>query len=215
MTYAARLKAALSTAERRVLAKLSTPKKIQNFLDTLPIHFVKKGEGIFSPRTVLQKKKAHCMEGAVLAAAALAYHGARPLLMDFQTTQEDEDHVLAVFKQGGHWGAISKTNHPVLRWRDPVYRSVRELAMSYFHEYFMWQKSEDGRKTLRTYSKPFDLRTYTPERWAAAEKNLDWLAEVLDASPHYPIVPKKTLRALRPASKIEMRAMRLCEWPKK
>jgi hypothetical protein len=195
----------------RVFTKLSTPQRIQDFLDTFPINFAGKGEAIQSPRSVLRTKRAHCMEGAVLAAAALAYHGRAPLLMDFQTSPRDEDHVITVFNDRRHWGAISKTNHPVLRWRDPVYRSARELAMSYFHEYFMWHGGRsDGKKTLRSYSKPFDLRRYPPQKWFGAA-DLDWLADVLNDIPHFSVVPNG-VAALRSASNIERRAMRLSEW---
>lgn len=162
-----------------------------------------------SPRRVLREKKAHCIEGAMFAAAALAYHGHPPLLLDFQTPPKDYDHVVALFKKDGLWGSISKTNHLILRWRDPVYRTVRELAMSFFHEYYM----SDGSKTLRAYSRPFDLRRYTPERWVIAEEDLDWLAVDLDDSPHFPIAPKKALRDLRRASKLERTAVDLIEWP--
>ena len=156
------------------------------------------------------------MEGAVLAAAALAYHGRSPLLLDLQSLEEDEDHVVALFKEKGLWGAISKTNHPVLRWRDPVYKTPRELAMSYFHEYFMWHKHGkklSGKKTLLAYSKPFDLSRYPPEKWFAA-KDLDWLAEALDASPHFPIAPASVLKNTRPATRIETEVMEAVEWPR-
>ncbi len=124
-TYQHKLHALLSPAEHRVMRKLSTPQKIQDYLDSLPINFEEKGETILSPRRVLRERKAHCIEGAFFAAASLAYHGYPPLLMDFRTLPNDEDHVVAVFKEKGHWGAISKTNHAILRWRDPVYRSAR------------------------------------------------------------------------------------------
>ena len=152
-TYPLALKALLSPLERDLLQKLSTPQKIQDYLDTLPINFELQGETYMSPRRVIKEKTAHCFEGALLAAAALAYHGQPPLLMDFQTVPDDEDHVVALFKQHDHWGAISKTNHGILRYRDAVYTSPRELAMSYFHEYLEW----NGKKSLRYYSKSYDL----------------------------------------------------------
>ena len=120
------LRALLSPAEQAVFKKLSTPNRIQDYLEALPQNFSKKsGETCRSPRRLLKDKRAYCLEGAVFAAAALAYHGRSPLLLDLQTTDDDQDHVLALFKEGGLWGAISKTNNPVLRWRDPIYKSVR------------------------------------------------------------------------------------------
>ena len=109
-----------------------------------------------SPRFVIKNKTAHCMEGALLAAAVLEFHGAKPLVMDLRSEDHDFDHVVAVFKQFGHWGTVSKTNHAVLRYREPIYQSIRELAMSYFHEYF----DGKGRKTLREYSRLFNLRYF-------------------------------------------------------
>jgi hypothetical protein len=210
--YQQQLRALLSPKESAVFKKLNTPNKVQDYLDTLPQNFSKSsGETCRSPRRILRDKKAYCLEGAIIAAAALAYHGRQPLLLDLQTTDEDEDHVLALFKENNLWGAISKTNNPVLRWRDPVYKSVRELAMSYFHEYFLYKS---GKKTLRAYSKPFDLSRYKPQQWVTAEESLDWLAEEMDASPHLPTVPKKYIKKLRRASVLERKVLDLEEWEK-
>ena len=207
--YVKRLKALLTPPEQAIFKKLSTPQKIQNYLDTLPINFEMTGETCMSPRATIRAKTAHCIEGAFLAAAALAYHGHKPLLMDFQTHPDDEDHVVALFRQNGRWGAISKTNHAILRYRDPVYATPRELALSYFHEYLMW----DGRKSLVAYSNPFDLRRYRPEKWVTTEKSLVWLADALDDAKHLPLVPKKNRRLFRKASNVELRAMKIVEWP--
>ena len=161
-----------------------------------------------SPRRMIKAKTAHCFEAALFAAAALAYHGQKPLLMDLRTAVPYEDHVVTLFRTNGLWGAISKTNHAILRYRDAVYRSPRELAMSYFHEYLEW----DGRKSLRAYSSPFDLRRFAPERWVVAEDELHWLVDALDDSRHFPIAPKKNLRELRRASAVEIKAMKVVEW---
>ena len=207
--YSHAIKKVLSPAERRVFNRLTTPQKIQDFLDALPINF---GETLFSPRRVLREKKAHCFEAALLAAAAFAYHGRPPLLLDFQTIENDEDHVLALFKEHGLWGAISKTNHSIIRFRDPVYRSVRELSMSYFHEYLMW----DGRKSLRSFStRPFNMRRFKPAEWIIAEEDLTGIEGALDWAPHSPALPKQALKSLRRASPIELKAMKLTEWKKK
>jgi len=207
-SYTQSFKSILTTSENKVFSKLAAPQKIQDFLDALPINFEPKGETYLSPRLVLARRTAHCFEGALLAAAALAYHGKPPLLLDLRATQDEDDHVVALFRVGGLWGAISKTNHPVLRYRDPVYRSVRELAMSYFHEYV----APDLRKSLREFSSPFDLRRYRPKRWLIAQKKLQWLADALDRSHHFPIAPKKNLSIIRKASKIELKASDITEW---
>ncbi|HTR19003.1 MAG TPA: hypothetical protein VMH91_03455 [Candidatus Paceibacterota bacterium] len=203
--YWKRLNALLSPAEKRIFERLDSPEKIQDYLDPLGVNFEMSGETYMSPRRVLKAKKAHCFEGALLAAAILAYHGQKPLLLDFRTIPAEDDHVVALFYRNGRWGAISKTNHYMLRYRDAVYESVRELAMSYFHEYFL----RTGKKSMLAYSAPFDLSTYAPERWVVAEKDLDWLAEAIDNSKHFPIAPKKNMRRLRKASDVEQKALKV------
>jgi len=203
----------LTPFEQRVYERLATPQKIQDYLDTLPINFEMQGkksvETYMSPRRTLAKKSAHCLEGALLASAILAYHGQRPLLMDLRTIAADEDHVVALFRKGGHWGAISKTNHTMLRYRDPIYTSVRELAVSYFHEYLLWPS---GKKSLVSYSGPFDMRNYAPQKWVTATEDLFWLVDALDGARHFPIVPKKNRHLLRRGAKVELRAMDIVEW---
>ncbi len=209
MAYKDKLKALLSPAERRILRKLSTPQKIQDYLDAMPNNVLNHNEHTMrSPRRVMRDRKAHCMEGAMFAAAALAYHGRPPILLGLEATAQDYDHIIALFKEDGRWGAISKTNYPVLRWRDPVYTSVRELVMSYFHEYFL----DTGKKTLRCYSAPFYIQKYDPARWLTVEEDVDWLAEELGEARHYPTAPPRAIRRLRKASKIEIEATVKREW---
>ncbi len=191
--------------EFHVFKKLDTPAKVQDFLETLPINFERGGDTCRSPRMTLRARKAHCMEGALLAAAALWYHGKPPLLLDLKTGRGDESHVVALFKERSRWGAISKTNHAVLRYRDAVYVSPRELAMSYFHEYFL----DDGRKTLRSYSKPFDLTKYRGD-WLTSAKHLWKLIDVLDRSPHRALAPRGI--KLRKADAIERKAGKLVQY---
>jgi hypothetical protein len=145
-------------------------------------------------------EQAHCIEGALLAALALYLRGEKPLLLDLKTKKTDQEHVVALFRKNGYWGALSKTNHAVLRYRDPVYRTVRELALSYFHEYFL---VKDGDKTLLSYSRPFSLEPYDHE-WMTSEENLFGLAADLDDSPHFSIVPASHRRFLRRASRVEV-----------
>ncbi len=208
--YAQRIRSILTASEARIFRRLSSPPKIQDFIDTLPVNMELDVSTYMSPRRVLAAGRAHCFEGALLAAAALAFHGERPLLLDLQSAYDDEDHVIALFCQNGHWGAISKTNHPGLRYRDPIHDTPRGVAASYFHEYYMW----DGRKSLRFFSRPFDLTRYSPKRWIAAAEDLDWLVDALDASAHAPIIPKGNLRRLRPASPFELHASAVVEWRK-
>jgi len=199
----------LTPAENAVFKKLDSPARIQDFLDSLPINFELHGETYMSPRRVLRTRTAHCFEGALAAAAALAYHGKKPLLLDLRTSADDEDHVITLYRENGCWGAISKTNHPVLRYRDAVYKTPRELVMSYFHEYFM---SKNGKKTLREYSNPFDLSQYKLSSWLITEADLHWLVEALDEAPHLNVASQNALRKLRPASALEIKATDQKEW---
>lgn len=211
MTYAARVKNILPERMRLLFSTLKTPSRIQDYLDSLPVNFEISGESNFSPIEVFTRKTAHCFEGAVFAAAVLAFHGQKPLLMDFATAYDDEDHTVALFKMNGLWGAISKTNHAVLKYRDPIYKSTRELAMSYFHEYYLW----DGRKSLRAYSKPFDLSKYKPESWILGREvqELDWIMKKISESRYLEIAPEKSIRDLRKASKVELEALKTIDFP--
>jgi hypothetical protein len=199
----------LTAEERRLFRRLRTPGAIQDYLDRIPINFEPDGQTCRSPRGVLRAGVAHCLEAAHLAAAAFWFHGRAPLLLDLKARRDDFDHVVAPFLERGRWGAISKTNHAVLRWRDPVYFSPRELAMSYFHEYF----KDNGRKTLVSHSRPFDL-SRRDAGWVTSEKNLWHLQYALDRARHDPIAPRRALRRLRPAAELERRAGRLVEWRK-
>ncbi len=195
------------TDELRILKKLNTPQKIQDFLENLPINFEPDGDTLMSPRVVLREKKAHCIEGALLAAVALWMRGEKPLLMDLKSVERDFDHVVALFKIDNRWGALSKTNHAVLRYREPIYKTPRELAMSYFHEYFL----DDGKKTMRSFSKPFDLRRFKNSSWTTSEENLWYIAEELDDSPHEAILTPSAIHRLRKADPIEIKAGKLVQ----
>ncbi len=193
----------LTALEYRELKKLKTPGKIQDFLNTLKFDFAPGDEIDRSVRGILKNRKADCAGGAMLAAAALWAQGRKPLLLDLQVSKGDFDHVVALFQDrpGQSWGAISKTNHAVLRYREPVYRTVRELVMSYFHEYFL----PSGRKTLRSYSKPFDLSRLGTSWLTDREAVID-LIHTLDTSPHTQILSLKQERELRKADLIERKA---------
>lgn len=185
--------------------RLNTPRKIQDFLETLTYSFDAGADMLRSPRRVLREGTAHCIEGALLAAAALWAQGERPLLLDLRSTPDDLDHVVALFNRHGCWGALSKTNHAVLRYREPIYRTVRELALSYFHEYFL----DDGRKTMRDYSDPFDVGRRFGDGWVTDEGDLWHIAEALDESRHRLIVNAVQIRSLRRADPVEIAAGKL------
>ncbi len=197
----------LTKKEWNTLKKLSAPEKIQDFLNKLPFNFEKNGETYMSPKRLLKAKTAHCFEGALFGASALWIQGQKPLLLDLKSSEKDVDHVVALFKKGKYWGAISKTNHGVLRYREPVYKTIRELVMSYFHEYFL----PSGKKTLVSYSKPFDLSRFGTE-WLTSNKELFDLVYSLDDSDHINIIPKGI--KLRKADKIEIKLGEIEEWKK-
>ena len=199
-----------SKKEHSLLKRLNNPSKIQDFLNTLPFNFEENGETYMSPIRVLLAKKAHCFEGALLASLAFSLQGLEPLILDLKTTDDDQDHVVALYKKNGYWGAVSKTNHAVLRFRDPIYKNIRELALSYFHEYFL---NKNGKKTLISYSKPFNLKKFGTS-WLTDEKELWHLVEALDNSPHFPIVPKINKKFIRNADKIERKMSSIVEWEK-
>ena len=196
--------------ELKILEEMDSPKKIQDFLNEFPVNFEEKGETCMSPRRVLRENKAHCIEGAMLAAVALRLQGQKPLVLDLTATKRDFDHVVAVFKKHGKWGAISKTNHAVLRYREPVYRDVRELVMSFFHEYF----DDTGKKTLRSFSMPVDLSKFDKRNWVTEEKDLWYINDYLADVRHYPILNKKQIAFLRKADELEIEAGKLVQFKK-
>lgn len=196
----------LTSSELALLRRLDTPKKIQDYLETLRAN--DGNDTCRSPRNVMRTERAHCIEGAMLAALALRLQGHRPLIVDFESSPDDLDHVVAVYRVHGHWGAISKTNHAVLRYREPVFRSIRELAVSYFHEYF----DDDGRKTMRTFSRPVDLSRFDRRGWMTSEEDVWYVAEHLVDIPHTPILTPSQLRGLRRADPIERKAGEMVQW---
>lgn len=190
----------------KILKRLRTPDRIQDFVTALPTNFELSGDTALSVRDTLRQGHAHCLEGAFVAACALWIAGEPPLLMDLQA-DGDDDHVVALFRRHGCWGAISKSNHVWLRWRDPIHRSLRELALSYFHEYVL-----KDRKTLRRYSLAYDLRRVSPALWVGRDGPCFDVADGLDASRHYPLITPAQVRVLRRRDSMELRAGRLLEY---
>jgi hypothetical protein len=199
----------LCAADFALLRRLDTPQKIQAFLHRLRQNWEVDGETCRPVAEVLRSGRAHCIEGAMLAAAALWVHGEPPLLLDMRA-ERDFDHVVALFRRRGRWGAISKTNGIGLRWRDPVYRTLRELAMSYFHEYY----NKRDHKTLREYSLPFDLRRVDPALWASGTKHAWRVCEALDELRHFRLLERRHLTAVARRDPFERRVGRLAQYPK-
>ncbi len=196
----------LTAQEGRILRALRTPHRIQEFVVGLHANFEEGGDTLRSVRGVLHHRKAHCIEAAFTAACALWLQGEPPLLMDM-TAQGDSDHVVALFKRHGCWGAISKSNHVWLRWRDPVYRSLRELAMSYLHEY-----SDGDRKTLRGYSVPVDLRRFPASMWVTNAEDCWEVGAAVDDVRHYRLITPAQARRLMPRDATELRANDLVQY---
>ena len=175
---------AFTPAELAVFRKLNSPEKIQRFLDCdLAYNKEPDGNTCRSPRGVLRERTAHCMEGALFGAAALRMLGHPPLLLDLEAVRDD-DHVLAIFRQRGHWGAIAKSNYSGLRYREPVYRTLRELVMSYFEHYYNHRRE----KTLRRYSRPVNLKRFDSMGWMTAEEDVWAIPEYLCEISHRPIL---------------------------
>jgi hypothetical protein len=188
-----------SANERAVLRRLDTPVKIQRFLDELTYNKEHNGPTCLSPRRVLELRTAHCMEGALFGAAVLREIGYPPLLMDLEAIRDD-DHVLAIFRERGGWGAIAKSNYSGLRFREPVYRTLRELAMSYFEHYFNLR----GEKTLRRYSRPVNLKRFDRIGWETSRRDVWAIPEYLVDIPHASLLTPEQERAL---SRVDKRLM--------
>ena len=171
-----------SSRMHKLLRKLSTPEKIQRYLDDLPYNKEKSGETCRSPRLVLENDTAHCFEGALFAAAALRANGRPPLILDLESVRDD-DHVIAVYRAHDCWGAIAKSNYAGLQFRSPVYRTLRELALSYFEHYYNLK----GEKTLRAYSRPVHLARFDSIEWMTSDEPLWAIAEYLCTIKHTPI----------------------------
>jgi len=178
-----------STAERALLKRLRTPAKVQDWLDSIPYTT---DDRCRSPRLVMRDRTAHCMEGALFAAAALGFHGLGARILDLRAVRDD-DHVVAVYQRRGYWGAVAKSNFVGLRYREPIHRTVRELVLSFFDDFF----NVAAEKTLREYSMPFDLRRFDRRGWMTAGEDLYYIGGALDAARHVRVMMPVQIRGLR------------------
>lgn len=193
--------------ELQKLKKINTPARIQDFLNAISFNFEKNGQELSSPLTTIRKNRAHCFEGALLGAYLLSLQGVPPKILCLKSTRHDFDHVVAIFRVDGYWGALSKTNHAVLRYREPIYKTIRELVMSYVHEYFL----HDGRKTLRSYSDPLNLNDFKDD-WITSNGDLWGIDEALDEMRYHEVIPKKWIKKLRKADPIERQVGKVVEY---
>ena len=178
----------LSPGDLRTLRALKTPVRIQKFIDALTYQYA---DTAGSPQRVLRERKGHCLEGALLAAAALRVNGHPPLLMDLEGVRDD-DHVVALYRERGLWGGIAKSNFAGLRFRAPVYRTLRELALSYFEHYYNLR----GERTLRAWAGPVNLARLDAEHWMTSEEEVWCVPDMLIGARHYPLFPDKVARTL-------------------
>ncbi len=176
-----------------LLKPLDSPVRIQEFLDSIPYNSTKR---TLSPLLVLKERMAHCMDGGMFAAAALRRLGYPPLIVDL-TAENDDDHIIAVFREGKYWGAIAKSNTTVLRFREPVYRTLRELAMSYFDLYY----NLNGQKTLRSYSRTIDLSKFDDRNWETTDEDLEYIGDHTYTVRHYPLITPSQARKLNDVPK--------------
>jgi len=207
--FAGREDLGLTRSEFAVLRRLSTPQKIQSFVNAICVNHEIGGETILSVREVLAQRRAHCIEAAFVGACAFWIHGQPPWVMHLDCAATDYPHVLALFRRSGAWGAISKSNGTPLRYRDPIYRSLRELAMSYFHEY----SDRHGRKTLRSYSAAFDLRRIDSSLWVTSKGACRETNDRLASARHYPLLTLPQQRLLARRDPFQRRVDTTVEYP--
>jgi hypothetical protein len=193
--------AAFSRGQRAVLRRLDTPFKIQAYLDSIAYPA---DEFNRSPLRVMTDGRANCFDGALFAAFALARLGHPPRIVDM-FADNDDDHLLALFKVRGAWGAVAKSNYVGLRFRDPVYRSLRELVMSYFEPFY----NTLGEKSLRSYTRPISLRQFDRLGWVTEQAALGVVAEHTEKVTRIPVLTNAMARDLSPVDRRSYQAGRL------
>jgi len=180
---------AFTKAERQGMAQLTTPIKIQSFLDNLTYS----KETIYRcPLRVFRERTAHCFDGALFGAAALRHLGCPPLILNMRAVVQDDDHLLALYKRNGHWGAVAKSNFVGLRFREPIYRSLHELVMSYFEQFY----NVEYKKTLRSYTVPLNLKAFDKLNWMTSDESLDRIGERLDEIRKVRLVTRRMIAGL-------------------
>src|SRR4051794_6232407 len=186
----------LNGMELATLRGLSTPDRVQAYLDGVTYNLESDPPALRSPRRVIRDRTAQCAEGAFLAAAAFRVNGQPPLIVDLVAVNDD-DHVIAVFRERGLWGSVGVSKFAGLRFRSPVYRTIRELVMSYFDHYYNW----DGERTLRAFSRPISLAQFDRIDWMTTEEPLWPIVERLEEVGHTKLIAGRTARRLPPVDR--------------
>ena len=194
-------KLGFTSSECRILSRLNSPAKIQDFLGSLKYGIGDGGEMYYSPRKVLEQKSADCFEGAIFATAALRFHGYEPLISSISSVR-DHDHVVSLFRKNGHWGAISQSKYTGLAYREPIHRTLRELFITYFEQYFNF----DAEKTFRGYCRPVNLSKFDNLNWMTSDQPIRFIENYLNEVVYYPLLTKKMIRGLRKVSPINLEA---------
>jgi hypothetical protein len=194
-----KLEAQMVSSERQLMDGLNSPIKIQSFLDAVPYS---EDEFYRCPLRVLRERKAHCFDGGLFAAMALRRIGHPPLILELIPNGRDDDHILALFKRYNHWGAVAQSNFTGLRYREPVYRSLRELVMSYFEDYF----NAAGEKTLVGYRGPINLKVFDSLEWMSSDTGLEKLSTDMDRYRIRPVISPEMSAALAPLDERSLRA---------
>ena len=182
-----------------IFPRLPTPARIQAYLDETPYSAEDRYR---CPLSVVRDRKAHCFDGAVFAAAMLRRLGHPPLIVDLLPNDHDDDHMLALFKVDGRLGAVAKSNFSGLRYREPIFRSLRELVLSYFEDYF----NSAGQKTLRGYTVSLNLARFDRQDWLTRDETLDTIADALDTIRKVPLITKRMTRRLQPVDPLALQA---------
>jgi len=180
---------ALTQSERRIIDRLTTPIRVQTFLDKLPYSVA---SDYRCPLRVLRDRMGHCFDGALFGAAAMRRLGHPPLIVNMVANDRDDDHMLALYRRDGHWGAVAKSNFAGLRFREPVYRTLHELVMSYFEQFY----NVERKKTLRNYTVPLNLKAFDKFGWMTHDGPLERIGKRLDEIRKVHLLTRRMIASL-------------------
>jgi hypothetical protein len=189
----------LSPRDRARLGRITTPAQVQTFLDSIPYSAEARYR---SPLTAIRDRKAHCFDGAVLAAALLQRIGHPPLVLNMFPNERDDEHLIAPFQRHGAWGAVAQSNMVGLRYREPIHRTLRELMISYFEQYF----NVVSEKTLRTYTRPITLAQFDRQDWTTDDRTMDLIADRLEELSRIPLLTRQMIAGLAEVDRLAFRA---------